>query len=217
MKKFGFTLAELMIALSIIGVTAVLVAPLVVDLMPDANKAKILKYRSQIETAIAEMYENPDIYHPVSIPANDPNDPTLMNLSIDFDGIDRWTNDPNISPETCEGISCMQFDDGRTFIEELQLRLNINEDNRTPDNSEWTIQETDVPSWSIEINLKPQEDTCIYAENNCTLRDANTFRLNIDTHGNVNAGDPLTEAYFRNPLNLNSRREDFAEAERLRE
>ena len=111
----------------------------------------------------------------------------------------------------------MQFDDGRTFIEELQLRLNINEDNRTPDNSEWTIQETDVPSWSIEINLKPQEDTCIYAENNCTLRDANTFRLNIDTHGNVNAGDPLTEAYFRNPLNLNSRREDFAEAERLRE
>ena len=42
MKKIGFTLAELIVTLSIIGVSAALITPALSDLLPDRNKIKVL-------------------------------------------------------------------------------------------------------------------------------------------------------------------------------
>ena len=44
MKKFGFTLAEIMIALSIVGVMAAVVGPAITNLAPDKNKVIYLDY-----------------------------------------------------------------------------------------------------------------------------------------------------------------------------
>ena len=52
MKKFGFTLAELLITLTIVGISVALVAPAVSNIMPDANKAKVLKYNVQLNNAL---------------------------------------------------------------------------------------------------------------------------------------------------------------------
>ena len=43
MKKNGFTLAELLIAIGIIGIVAAVTAPQLNKLLPDENKSKVLK------------------------------------------------------------------------------------------------------------------------------------------------------------------------------
>ena len=48
MNKKGFTLAEVLIALAIIGVTAAITAPMLSSLMPDKHKAMVLKYYKTI-------------------------------------------------------------------------------------------------------------------------------------------------------------------------
>lgn len=56
MKKSGFTLAELVITLSIVGIAAALVAPALSNLVPDKNKVRVLKYHAMIGNTIDELY-----------------------------------------------------------------------------------------------------------------------------------------------------------------
>jgi len=64
MKKFGFTLSELVVAVSIIGVAAALFVPVAGKLVPDTKKASVLKYYVEINNAVHEFYNNEDLYQP---------------------------------------------------------------------------------------------------------------------------------------------------------
>ena len=44
------------------------------------------------------------------------------------------------------------------------------------------------------------------------ISDVNRFRFIIENYGSVVAGDPLTDAYLRNQLNMNSKKEDIETA-----
>lgn len=61
MKNFGFTLAELLITLTIVGISAALVAPAVSNIMPDANKAKVIKYNAQLNNAMDIFFTDRDM------------------------------------------------------------------------------------------------------------------------------------------------------------
>lgn len=56
MKKIGFTLSELIVAVSIIGVAAALVIPTVGKFLPDVKKTAVLKYYGLIDDAIVKYY-----------------------------------------------------------------------------------------------------------------------------------------------------------------
>ena len=199
MKKFGFTLAELMIALSIIGIAAVLVAPIVVDLIPDTNKARVLKYNSQIESVLVEMFNDSSIYAPRAFFAGQ-----TRTITVDGDG------------NQCEGIACMSFGEGQNFISELQSRLRINAEGFAPDYSHWDIRSAGE-NYLIQIDVNPDNnDGCAFWALNCDIKKADIFIFEIDKYGNLSPVDHLTNAYLQNPLNLNSRKEDFAKAEELR-
>lgn len=58
MKKQGFTLVEVIIALTIIGLLAAFIAPAVLDLVPDKNKAKVLKYNTLMNNTIIDLLNN---------------------------------------------------------------------------------------------------------------------------------------------------------------
>ena len=58
MKKQGFTLVEVIIALTIIGLLAAFIAPAVLDLIPDKNKAKVLKYNTLMNNTIIDLLNN---------------------------------------------------------------------------------------------------------------------------------------------------------------
>ena len=62
MKKDGFTLAELLIALGIIGVAAALITPSLVNIMPDRYKIRVLQYYAAICTANQELLDDSATY-----------------------------------------------------------------------------------------------------------------------------------------------------------
>ena len=64
MKKFGFTLAELLVSLTVIAIAATMMASLSGNLMPDKNKVKVLKFHSAISNALESMFNNENLYHP---------------------------------------------------------------------------------------------------------------------------------------------------------
>ena len=67
MKKFGFTLSELVVAVSIIGVASALIVPIVGKIIPDTKKVTVLKYHRLIESAMIDYYSSSN-YNPDSIP-----------------------------------------------------------------------------------------------------------------------------------------------------
>ncbi len=58
MKKLGFTLSELIIAISIIAISAALVVPIVSKFVPDTKKANVLKYNILINNAIIDLFND---------------------------------------------------------------------------------------------------------------------------------------------------------------
>ena len=64
MKKFGFTLAELLVSLTVIAIAATMMASLSGNLMPDKNKVKVLKFHSAISNALESMFNNENLYNP---------------------------------------------------------------------------------------------------------------------------------------------------------
>ena len=55
MKKFGFTLSELVVTLAIVGVAAALIAPNLSNLVPDKHKPKVLRYNAVLNNAVISI------------------------------------------------------------------------------------------------------------------------------------------------------------------
>ena len=62
MKKFGFTLAEILLSLAIIGIVAAVTAPTLINIMPNKNKMLTLKYQKIITEINADLLNNRGIY-----------------------------------------------------------------------------------------------------------------------------------------------------------
>ena len=180
MKKFGFTLAELLITLTIVGISAALVAPAVSDIMPDANKAKVIKYNVQLNNAMDTFFTD-RVYCPSGI---------------------------------SDGLACFKSDAKYSLFEDyLCDELGVDSDTyETPDGSFWNISGDVNNGYKVSIRIKPTKSNCSYRANCNTAKDIDTFVFKINADGNVLAGDPLTDAYLRNPLKMNDKKEDFATA-----
>ena len=179
MKRFGFTLSELLISIAIIGVIAAFVAPAVSDLMPDKNKSKVLKYNAVINNFLIDTFNDPSQYN----------------------------------PNNGEGIVTVA-----NFEAKLRTALEIDAStNKSPDGSLWTItQDVTTGTYSLVVDVEPNNSTSVqYSANDKDPKDIDTFVLNIDKFGNVDAGDPLTQAYLRNSKKMNDKKNDFVSAEKI--
>ena len=63
MKKFGFTMPELIITLAIVGVAAAVAAPVIGNLMPDKNKLKAIECYNLVNAATEEFLSDEGIYY----------------------------------------------------------------------------------------------------------------------------------------------------------
>ena len=129
MKRRAFTLSELWVTLSVIGIVSVLVAPMVTNFMPDKNKARLLKYNVMLNDTINEILNNDALYHP-------------RVTSIIEEGVVRevFMND---SGDVCAGLSCIQGD----FVNLIQNRLI----DRLGDGSQWTITKNEGETYTVTI------------------------------------------------------------------
>lgn len=190
MKKFGFTLAELLVSLTVIAIAATMMASLSGNLMPDKNKVKVLKFHSAISNALESMFNNEDLYHPGQI-------------------IDK----NNKVVASCEGIECF-YGDNNGFDNFRNLLIK-----RVPQSfmgGTWDIAENkNHTGYIITLDIDPNNATQTSYTADVDVRDIDSFVLNLDKYGELTPGDNLTRAYLENPLNLKSRKEDLAKAESL--
>lgn len=186
MKKNGFTLAELMISMTVIGVLAAIAAPTLLNIIPDKNKVKVLKYHAMLDDTINQIFEDESVYHPATM----------------TDGIGYTTIKDDLSE--CEGLTCLE----QPFENLLQARLI----DGIRDGSTWRITNNNNGTYRINVVVDNKDEIQYSADN---TRNINSFDFRIEQSGNILAGDPLTDAYLNNPSKLNDKRNDLDTAARF--
>ena len=209
MKKHGFTLAELIITLSIIGIAAALLVPALSNLVPDKNKIEVIKYKALIENTINEMLNDPQLNNPVPC--------------IGDDGAVRIGD--NGRPLMCRqgtNTACADFtciNNGvNILLDRLDDSLYSTNHFLIQDRSESRGGDNNSPEWliySVGVDLDLGNGRRRSANNENDYRMVDTFFFGIDGTGTVVAADPLTDAYLRNPFNMSDRKRDFAKAAEL--
>lgn len=223
MKK-GFTLAELLITIAIVGVVAALATPTIVKLKPDETKGLYLKAHNILANTTVDIVSDTSLYM------------TEYNTS---------------EQAVCTGLGCNKMPDyidnedaselintdasGTKFGSLLALRLDVDKDDvETADNSV-TFTTTDGIEWKITskegsvapngLNLKTEENEVVIDINgedkgkNCeyssTCKNPDKFKFKVDNNGNVTPQDALGKAYLKNSTNMKASDEDKKEADKL--
>lgn len=192
MKKTGFTLSELLITLTVIGVVSALVLPAVSGILPDKNKAKVIKYNAMINNAINEIFSDESVYHPYTIAVGEANNYATF-----------LTNN---GEDECSGLGCISGE----FEAEIERRFI----NKVKDGSTWTVSPAESDGTFI-LSVVTDEKTSKAFSSNGDNKNINTFYFNIDEYGNVKPGDALTEAFLKNYKKLNDRKADIGDADTI--
>ena len=215
MKRKGFTLAEVIIALGIVGLVAAISAPLINGIFPDKNKLMVLKTYKTISDITFEMLNDPSLYRKDI--CNFPN----INAPVTCVGL-GYVTQPEVIPynndQNYSGITKYPY----IFASKLEL-----EEQPENDNGEISFTTNDGLSWTIfdvaagEINntglygIDYQIDVDINGDTgpNCSVcRNADQYSFLVNYKGNIIGADALTTRYLSNPDKLNDRKADYSAA-----
>ena len=213
MKKFGFTLAELVLALSVVGIAAAITAPMFMDLMPNQEKVKVLKYYKTINEINSELLNNNSFYWT-------PYDRNCSGLECDQEPIEcPYSGDEENYCEFCVGNMKYPL----LFIKKMDSFVekgNVEKDSLTVelrDSSTWTIEKAEKAgeyTISIDINGANKGPNTSWVDNK---KNPDTFVYNILSSGSiVTTEDKLLQTYLRNPYDLKNKRKDYKTAASLK-
>ena len=208
MKKKGFTLAELLITMGIIGIVAAIIAPSLANLKPDSDKAKVLKVYNTISKLNEEMLNDPSLY------ASDGNceglDCTDVPDNPEFHNVQVYTFNGKYKCLLIKHLDLM------TDLSENELKNEWFKDTEvtTRDGINLIIgQQISVTSGGVGTMITVDTDSsansknCFYNSSTCPKPDR--FRLFVENDGSVVANDPLTKAYINNPKKMNDKKADY--------
>lgn len=202
MKKHGFTLTELLVTLGIIGVVAAILAPTLGNLMPDKNKAMVLKIYKNISEITDDLLKDSTVYYRVQ----------------DCTGL-QCTGMPRASE-----YQNAKYEGANKYVNLLAANLQLSEENptfsgntakfTTMDGVEWSFKLPQGGSYNqtltVDLNGSDKGKNCHYGED-CKKPDQ--FIFTILESGKIIGADPLTIAYLNNPLKLNDKKADLQMAE----
>lgn len=202
MKKNGFTLVEVLLALAIVGVVAAVTAPVLVGLMPDKRKVEVLKLRKVVLDINQELMTDRSLY---------------------MEGFGRNGN------EYLSGLADREAPSDPNFaaaVGDCKYPMLLASKLNLKDGASWEtacngFTTTDGVLWEfasaggenvgvLTITIDPERDAGNYAYGGGNK--PNMFRFMVDRNGNVKGNDPLTTAYFKNSMKLNDKKHDMEEA-----
>ena len=207
MKKRGYTLAEVLICVAIIGILAAIMLPLVNKYKPDPVKVMYIKTYDSLVEAINVMSSNASIY-PITDEAN----------TYDY------TKAPLYNTQTVEIAGTNYGGSAAKFCEVLALSFPLS-DNPSCSSSPITYSDDSsfsnpsfttsqgvqfVISTSTDSTTTYQSDiyvdvngdkgnNCIYKSNDCKQPDR--FKFIVSGDGHVAIADPMGEQYIKTRMN----------------
>ncbi len=189
--KKGFTLAELLIGLGIVGVLAALAGPAIMGFMPDKTKSSYIKTYNVLVNKVNDVVSDPELYWQT---------PTCSALGC--------SNVPTEYQNTAGALCNAE----RKLPTLLYNRLNTtngikytaNETNfTTTDGTVWTFTTPDKTPKGLYhvLNLDfAGGEGCTYNMFSC--KKPTKFTFTIENSGNVVATDSMGVAYLRNSLDM---------------
>ncbi len=192
MKKFGFTLTEVVIALGIIGIIAAVMAPLLDHLIPDKDKINVLKTYNVIRSINGDIKE----------------DRTVWRETMDEDA-PAWGHlaEPNNPDRDYPHIFAERLDIVEGTLTPSARGLQFD----TTDGHHWTVEDYDNAYGQVIVDfMNEKRDRCTYSAN-CTTPGQFRFQIIANTL-NTLPGDALTAAYIKNSQKLSDKKADYRTA-----
>ena len=211
MKKFGFTLAEVIVTVGIIAVAAAMLAPLYSDIRPDRYKTKVIRCYNQANEATERLLENPQLYYPT------PSNP-CYGLNCTSAPIQNNTTN-TIQELNFSNAAANASGDCKYPILMAEL-LHLNGSctsgkyaGTASDRTVWTFEikkdsSNNIEGYTITVDLDnaANSNNCIYSANNC--RNPDQFSFYVEASGDITAGDDLTRIYLNNMTNIHKKDDD---------
>ncbi len=200
MKSKGFTLVEVLITLAIIGIVAAIMSPIIGGLIPDKNKAMVLKFSKTITDLNADMLNNSSLYYS--------GDTNCTGLDCQQQPLDS----PYNADSKYKGATKYPY----LLAGNLQVMNDpevsgANVTFTTVDGVDWLIESATSGKAVITLDVNGSGAPNCYYSASCQKPDQ--FRLLVASTGKLYAGDALTEAYLKNPTKLNDKKNDLKNAE----
>ncbi|MCM1003028.1 MAG: type II secretion system GspH family protein [Candidatus Gastranaerophilales bacterium] len=226
MKKNGFTLSELIISLSVIGIASALMMPAITKLMPDKYKTKTVNVHSKIVSAVNTLLDDDAIYWCVD---NDSKE------GLSCDGQAQKTDLRNDN----------RYRGANKFENLMVYQLGLENARNPIDNYRWMTP--DGAYWRFERGCDNDGNGTFTANANgtCTTNNAlcyritvdlngavansrpnrifgqngeqkpDRFRFRVDNYGGVTPDDAMSAAYLRNSFKSADKKDDRARARQL--
>jgi len=198
MKKQGFTLAEMVISITIVGAIAAVSIPLISNIIPDRKKIQVLKVHKLLTTINQDILSDPSLYLQTE---------NCTGLGCRAKPLEsNWT--------TVNDLKNCDSGDSK-YLAILADRLKASEYSIVSDNPQGSFTTQDGIAWSFDKDNNVVELTIDIdsAGENCTHSSAcaspDQFSFRVVESGLVFGADPLTITYLKNPHNLSDRNNDF--------
>ena len=199
MKKQGFTLAELLITLGIIGVAAALLVPNLGKVLPDRNKITVLNTAKVINEITTNLMNNDGLYYNID---------RCVGLACNATPKTAPYNDNKYSGDSKYS---------RLLISNLNVNGDVNEEAnasafkfKTTDGVFWTVTPTAITGGAtimIDVNGESKGKNCSFNTSSCKKPDQYVFV--VDQMGKLHPGDPLTAAYTMNQTKTKNKKNDY--------
>ena len=232
MKKFAFTLMELLTAMAIIGITAALVAPALTNIMPDKTKMQVIKVHKVLSDITKDMLNDPYYYHDYE----DKNEYSRVGLGAD--GLDSDTEQfPALKAEVesseYPGNYISRYSGAMKYCAVAAKKMETNGD-LGGDEMECTFSTIDGIYWlfkpesfvkdteskiftrNYEVSINLNNDD-IYGDSGVASSEnkkPTKFKFYVDGYGKVTGhpSDKLTIQYLKTRTKLNNKKADYKAA-----
>ena len=214
MKRYGFTLSEVIIATAVIGVIAAITFNSVQNILPDKDKAIVLKAYNTLYGANDDIFNNPSLYDLVGDSSCSTTKKVLQCKNRPSDKVQNTShNSANYENEKKYPY---------LLAEHLELANTISVSSNTytfttNDGVAWTLtpkpNASNFTSYDIVINTgNTKRSNCTYSTS-CT--NPRQFKFSVNDKGVLSPVDNLTKAYLMSPDKMNNRSEDLKVAKSM--
>lgn len=212
MKKQGYTLAEVLITLGIIGILAAIMIPLANKFRPDSTKVAYLTTYDSLVTALDGIINNEDIYPTVSGGRDYSKKPLLNTVAAEIDGIQIAAG----SNKLCRVLNATLRSDAKNIdlkvdnaCSDNYIAANLNETNNfskdftAKNGAQFQIGRVSNLYYETDIYVDidgNEGNNCIYDAETCPNPDR--FKFFVGANGKIVPADPMGIHYLETRTNL---------------